>query len=1010
MPPLLKSRHARLLNVIEEDEDYNTLKAALEPWSDEQGWTSKLSEAALISSEIEAVLEGLAQAFDANTDDKVKEYAVFCLSYLKTLMGFPRLLVVQELSSMEPPLYETVDVLKIWEAYLSTARSASTEYIVSSADGTGSTRVKSLTKSDGTMYECAVVGHPPSLRLISGLAICVVNDSEDDQKLGSTLATAVRLVTAPKIPPDADSTRLLKRIVCAYNIRGGHFVLGVLDVDSTNAGVMRFFDPTNMFVNVPAKPNNRLNAKLLGLASLDVSTQPGVMQQHDLSSSGPIVAENGLDYLKLGKGMRKPALSSICPVNARDMRTVHRKRYGVLPATADPSTGAADVAVYMRNMYVAFASMMMIAKTAEWGKEIENWMTAKAEQATADSTDLHFKSADDILMATRMHVEMIIRQNSGVGTLVDDLVIELLFSLHANKPGSEEGNEDPVKVVPLKQNQPGGVYWNENTVMFLSLNYFTQLVSMKMNETAIRAKDLSERYANVVDALDVLKNQHQESIGALNEEAGKSTSQRINELQEKIQKADDDIKILEDATEKFVTQRQGIMDLLTDMTISNGGWDPNADMDNVVDDFNNAADQIDAEIDQKTESEKNELDEQANQDRRQQKQHEIEQLETKKAGFLADKTTHQNDRDAAIAAKKRLIQEHATLVADKKKLDTQLTQATTVWQNTVKKQTETDAIKELTKVPTQFYQNTNRKTAFSKLVKLENVSGHEKEKQEIRKLMDSYFRNDDAMKDHDRKKKSADSSLSSAQSQLNAHVNKYEKKYGERFALNENTDGYDTYWYEPDHFVPGGGYYPGGGFGGFGGGHMVKGKKHTMHHKNKEKPGLNRKWRNLKSEVTKYSTTSKTEGEQRDSYKNKRDTDGENIRKKVVALDSILGRESRSLKEEVTLKHGEVKKVNTDISNNGTNTRKNETQQGLEQGKADNAQELMDSTDKMIARVEQDIASIQASIPQGKTVIICSFSLCPAHSACLPFTHFQTCNQQMLSRGVGWIEREREHR
>ena len=30
-------------------------------------------------------------------------------------------------------------------------------------------------------------------------------------------------------------------------------MLDVLDVDDINAGVMRFFDPTNLFVNVPSK-------------------------------------------------------------------------------------------------------------------------------------------------------------------------------------------------------------------------------------------------------------------------------------------------------------------------------------------------------------------------------------------------------------------------------------------------------------------------------------------------------------------------------------------------------------------------------------------------------------------------------------------------------------------------------------------------------------------------------------------------------------------------------------
>ena len=62
----------------------------------------------------------------------------------------------------------------------------------------------------------------------------------------------------------------------------------------------------------------------------------------------------------------------------------------------------------MRNMYFAYASLIMIAKTADWGKELENWMAAKADQATGNFSDMDFKSADDILMATRVHVEMAI--------------------------------------------------------------------------------------------------------------------------------------------------------------------------------------------------------------------------------------------------------------------------------------------------------------------------------------------------------------------------------------------------------------------------------------------------------------------------------------------------------------------------------------------------------------------------------------------------------------------------
>ena len=969
---LVKSRSFQLLNVVQDDEKYGTLKSALEPWSKTQGWTDNLEDAVASSSDIEAVLTDMKEGFANDAEKEKKDFAVQYLKFLQKIMvEYPRYEVVQELSSFEPPLYETADVLKVWEAHLLTALSTSKDplFIISSADGTGTATTDTLTKADRTMHECAVVAHPPSLRRISGLAICVVNDVKDDKKLSSTLATAVRLLTTSHVALDADDTSSLKRIICAYNIQGGHFVLGVLDVsradDGTNVGVMRFFDPTNMFVSVPAKPNSRLNAELLGLSSLNVLTQPGVMQQHDLCSSGPIVAENGLDYLKLGKGMRKPALSSIYPANAYDLRAEQLKRYGVTPATADPGSDANTRANVRRGFYYSYTCLIMIAKTAVWGKELAKWMAAKAEEAEENSYKPDFTGADDILMATRVHVEIMIRQNAGLGTLVDDFIIDLLFCL------------DP--------DDPGRVEWNDNTLTYLTLNSFTELVSMKTDERAERAEELKERYANVLDALKVLEQEHQENIAALNAEAAKSTSQRISELQSDIETANDSLQQLADEKESLQTSRQQVMDLLGGA--DTGDWDPNADMDNVVDDFEKRADEIDAEIDEKTQSEQDEVKDQSSSDRREQKQKEIDRLEKQRDDFLESKKEYEKVMADAVAEKQRLQQEQQGLESQILILEDALRQRQEEEQQAIDKKTLMDEKYNLTLTPSLYYSQ-SRQAAEANMEKLQNPVLEEisTDTSDIDMTMNKYFNDAELIVKLDQDILNLNKQLSSTQ----AEMVEYKKKVRARWPRGYNFPQDCTWPLTLDQLAPMDRfcadviYFP-----------------DTLDKLNKEYDDLNGK-------ITQTTKDISTATQQKADAEVRKESSRNDLNTQVNALNSNLGTMSMHQEETISKCTSAVNTAKSNIDLNVQATQDN----ALAQENQDNIFQVnksyAETTGQLITDVENHIASIKATIPQGKTVIICSSNLCPAHSACLSLPHqFHPSPDNNVTNtcfsGAGWV-------
>ena len=382
---LLNSRIDALVAVFRDDKAYGTVKSAFEGWQEEDQWTDELDHAATTSRQIWACLIGVPDAFGSHTNAYIagqqsgqmdRETAIQVLKFLfeccytdkrsrdeivaemRSQQEYEheneknRKEMAKDKAAKEPPLYAAGDIFHIWEAYLSSSGEGP-HFIVPSGSDTATT--SSLTeKADITpedppdsepepdpapatdvsklwsfdcLYDCAVVTQPPLIRRICELGICIV---DKEQNLADTLKTAVRLITttARKAADNA-----LRRIVIALHVADAHWVLGVLDIqpDSDSwSGELRFFDTTNMFIMVPS--SDHLDAKDLGLSKLSVAHQRGVTQQHDMCSSGPIIAANGLDYLKFGKGMKKPALDRMYDYGARQLREEFLNTYNVGPS------------------------------------------------------------------------------------------------------------------------------------------------------------------------------------------------------------------------------------------------------------------------------------------------------------------------------------------------------------------------------------------------------------------------------------------------------------------------------------------------------------------------------------------------------------------------------------------------------------------------------------------------------------------------------------------------------
>ena len=635
---LLTARVDILFAIYSDDEEYATIKSALKDWKVEDGWTEALDDAAAKSRKIWACLIGLPEAFGSQsnayivgqqsgmidhqtavdyvrtlfyscyTEDKSRDEILQAMidhqNYVRSELELQKKMARDE-AATEPGFYAAGDIMHIWEKYLSTG--SQPFFIVPS--GSGTTSVSSLTEAEAVqtetpnswtytcLHDCAVVANPPLLRLICQLGICVIGE---EQELISTLKTAVSLIT--KIGEAPTDENALRRLLVAFHVGDAHWVLGTLDISSCSdgwSGELRFLDPLNGFIKVPPK----LDPIALGLSKLNVVHQRGATQQHDMCSSGPIVAANGLDYLKLGKGIKKPALDRIYDYGARPLRDRFLNECNVRFSEVD-----GDVP---RMMYYMFSSMLVIVTdSTDWGPVLESWMIKKSIEAQADREGVSFESEEDLEIAARLYQEMDAhRVNEIDGDRLDAVVMGWTFS--------------------STPSDPDGVRFNEHNMRVLAITDFTLLAALRSQEDVDRKEVLRQRYSDVFDTLTELQNEFEDKMAALDENEKLTPEEAIEALDAQISKKETEIQDLQEDKVQLETDRAGVEALMEASQSST--WSFTGDVNNAVADFEQQLTDLDAQIDVRTEKEKKALQDTAQTDRIDQYENKIKDLEVQKA-------------------------------------------------------------------------------------------------------------------------------------------------------------------------------------------------------------------------------------------------------------------------------------------------------------------------------------------------------------------------------------------
>jgi preprotein translocase subunit SecA/chromosome segregation ATPase len=521
----------------------------------------------------------------------------------------------------EPGLYSAAHILRLWESIIHSTPSLTAhegaKFVVQGSRGPAT--VASLTDAHGKLlHQCAVWTNAPDLRLVSRLGLCVI---EGDEALESTLAAAVKLMiddcgvevaaaAAQQAAIEKLGSGCVRRVIIAYHVSQGHWVLGVLDmarkveagVEETKSqeqkeqreekeeqneqveelweGKLKFLDPANSFTKVPTK------LVVPGLHQIQVQHKRQLAtQQHDLCSSGPIVAENGAAFFSAGKGVLKPALKKSYPWGAHELRAKQAEQCALPADTA----ATVDNASAQRDMYYAYAALQSLAQSVDCGDNLKSWMAAKGHAAQVGDA-LSFGGQADKDMAAAVHAEL--TRRSGLSASTE----------------SDEGSE-LTKLLFSRSVSDGAVVWNKARLQYLSLNDFPRLAVAEQAIKSERLADLHRRYRTAAEALSTLKTQLDEDVAAAQMKQKQSVGDKLKDLQKQKQqasashiKADEEAKLLE-------RRRVRLAELLRDASTSASGFA--AQVEQAVKNFDSLLDDVEKKLQDRAQANKTSLQQQS---------------------------------------------------------------------------------------------------------------------------------------------------------------------------------------------------------------------------------------------------------------------------------------------------------------------------------------------------------------------------------------------------------------